>query len=103
MLDQGGSTSLHWPPGATLDGGYEMTETLARPATSPVPGPDFQVASLNDRYLREDGTIYLTGIHALVRVLLDRARHDSRRQRNTATYVSGYEGSPLGGYDLELA
>jgi indolepyruvate ferredoxin oxidoreductase len=62
-----------------------------------------RVASLDERYQRDDGTIYLTGIQALVRMLLDRARHDREHGLATATYVSGYEGSPLGGYDLELA
>ena len=62
-----------------------------------------RIASLDDRYERQDGTVYLTGIQALVRMLLDRARHDRARGLATATYVSGYEGSPLGGYDLELA
>jgi indolepyruvate ferredoxin oxidoreductase len=62
-----------------------------------------RVASLDERYERQDGTIYLTGIQALVRMLLDRARHDRERGIRTACYVSGYEGSPLGGYDLELA
>ena len=45
----------------------------------------------------------MTGIQALVRMLLDRARADQRAGRATATYVTGYEGSPLGGLDLELA
>jgi indolepyruvate ferredoxin oxidoreductase len=58
--------------------------------------------TLTDRYLREEGTIYLTGVQALVRVLFDRARQDRLSGRRTATFVSGYEGSPLGGYDLEL-
>src|SRR3984885_15390947 len=62
-----------------------------------------QVSTLDERYLREDGTIFLTGIQALVRMLLDRARHDERAGLRTAAYVSGYEGSPLAGYDLELA
>ena len=62
-----------------------------------------RVATLDERYQRQDGTIYLTGIQALVRMLLDRARHDRERGITTASYVSGYEGSPLGGYDLELA
>jgi indolepyruvate ferredoxin oxidoreductase len=62
-----------------------------------------RVATLDERYQRQDGTIYLTGIHALVRMLIDRARHDRERGLTTASYVSGYEGSPLGGYDLELA
>ena len=62
-----------------------------------------RVATLDERYQRQDGTIYLTGIQALVRMLLVRARHDRERGIATASYVSGYEGSPLGGYDLELA
>jgi len=62
-----------------------------------------RVASLDERYQRQDGTIYLTGIQALVRMLLDRARYDREHGLATACYVSGYEGSPLGGYDLELA
>jgi indolepyruvate ferredoxin oxidoreductase len=59
--------------------------------------------SLEDRYHREEGAVYLTGIQALVRMLLDRARADQRAGRATATYVTGYEGSPLAGLDLELA
>src|SRR6202012_695307 len=35
--------------------------------------------------------------------LLDRARHDRGAGLDSAVYVSGYEGSPLAGYDLELA
>lgn len=59
--------------------------------------------TLEDRYLHEDGEVYLTGTQALVRVLFDRARHDRRRGNETSAFVSGYEGSPLGGFDLELA
>jgi indolepyruvate ferredoxin oxidoreductase len=62
-----------------------------------------RVANLDERYQRQDGTVYLTGIQALVRMLLERARYDRARGLATAAYVSGYEGSPLGGYDLELA
>ncbi|MGH3164552.1 MAG: indolepyruvate ferredoxin oxidoreductase family protein, partial [Trebonia sp.] len=59
--------------------------------------------TLEDRYLREDGDVYLTGIQALVRVLFDRVRIDHRAGRTTSAFVSGYEGSPLAGFDLELA
>ncbi len=59
--------------------------------------------TLTDRYLREEGTVYLTGVQALVRVLFDRARQDRARGLRSGTFVSGYEGSPLGGYDLELS
>ncbi|GAA4867139.1 indolepyruvate ferredoxin oxidoreductase family protein [Saccharopolyspora cebuensis] len=58
--------------------------------------------SLADRYLAADGTVYLTGVQALVRMLLDRQRHDAARGHRGSVYVSGYEGSPLAGYDLEL-
>jgi indolepyruvate ferredoxin oxidoreductase len=59
--------------------------------------------TLDDRYLREDGEVYLTGVQALVRVMLDRLRDDRRAGRQTAAFVSGYEGSPLGGLDMEVA
>src|SRR5437763_7926678 len=59
--------------------------------------------TLEDRYRREDGEVYLTGIQALVRVVFDRMRLDRRRGLSTSAFVSGYEGSPLGGFDLELA
>jgi indolepyruvate ferredoxin oxidoreductase len=58
--------------------------------------------TLDDRYLAEEGTVYLTGIQALVRMLIDRARYDAGLGRTPATLVSGYEGSPLAGYDLEI-
>ena len=69
----------------------------------PVATSSSEQFSLDDRYRREEGVVYVTGIQALVRLLLDRARADQRAGRATATYVTGYEGSPLGGFDLELA
>ncbi|MFF0146345.1 indolepyruvate ferredoxin oxidoreductase family protein [Amycolatopsis sulphurea] len=59
--------------------------------------------TLADRYQRETGTVYLTGVQALVRMVLDRIRHDRRGGGDPAAFVSGYEGSPLAGFDLELA
>ncbi|SNT35501.1 indolepyruvate ferredoxin oxidoreductase family protein [Rhodococcoides kyotonense] len=58
--------------------------------------------SLDDRYVLDDGSIYLTGIQALVRIIRDRAILDRRRGLQTSSFVSGYEGSPLAGYDLEI-
>ncbi|WP_033288789.1 indolepyruvate ferredoxin oxidoreductase family protein [Amycolatopsis jejuensis] len=58
--------------------------------------------TLEDRYVREAGTVYLTGVQALVRVLLDRIRLDRLAGADPAAFVSGYQGSPLGGFDLEL-
>lgn len=58
---------------------------------------------LSDRYTVEDGTVFMSGLQALVRLPLDVARYDRREGRRTAGLVSGYEGSPLAGYDLELS
>ena len=46
---------------------------------------------------------FLTGSQALVRVMTDQARRDRAAGRDSAGYVSGYRGSPLGGLDQELA
>ncbi|ABP53505.1 indolepyruvate ferredoxin oxidoreductase family protein [Salinispora tropica] len=67
------------------------------------PGLQPSEFTLDQRYLCQDGTAYLTGVQALVRLLLDRVRHDRRAGNDAAVFVSGYEGSPLAGYDLELA
>ncbi|MBI4636803.1 MAG: indolepyruvate ferredoxin oxidoreductase family protein [Candidatus Rokubacteria bacterium] len=58
--------------------------------------------SLDAKYRQEEGLIFLSGIQALVRLPLDQHRADARRGLNTATLVSGYRGSPLGGLDLTL-
>ncbi len=58
---------------------------------------------LSDKYTLERGRVYLTGIQALVRLPMDQMRSDRRAGLNTGAFISGYEGSPLGGYDLALA
>jgi indolepyruvate ferredoxin oxidoreductase len=60
-------------------------------------------ASLEDRYTAVDRRVLLTGIQAIVRLMLEQQRLDRRHGRRTAAFVSGYEGSPLGGLDIELA
>ena len=59
--------------------------------------------TLDDKYRLERGRAYLTGIQALVRLPMDQMRRDRRAGLNTASFISGYEGSPLGGYDLALS
>jgi indolepyruvate ferredoxin oxidoreductase len=66
-----------------------------------VPERDRQ-ATLADRYELEQGRVFLTGIQAIVRVLLDQHRADALAGLRTGTLVSGYPGSPLAGLDLEL-
>jgi indolepyruvate ferredoxin oxidoreductase len=57
---------------------------------------------LTDRYELEEGELYLSGLQALVRIPIDLHRLDQRQGRRTQTLISGYEGSPLAGYDLEI-
>ncbi len=58
---------------------------------------------LEARYLDARCRVLMTGVQALARVPLDRARLDRAAGLDTAGFISGYEGSPLAGYDLELA
>ena len=76
-----------------------MTSTFIPDSISPVQDlPDYT----QSRYREKTGHINLTGIQALVRTVLDRAEADREIGLKTSSFVSGYEGSPLGGYDLEL-
>ena len=58
--------------------------------------------TLEDKYRRTQGRIYLSGVQALVRLPLMQRLRDERAGLDTAGFVSGYRGSPLGGFDLEL-
>src|SRR3990172_9170221 len=58
--------------------------------------------SLEAKYTLEEGRVFLSGIQALIRLPLDQHRADRRRGLNTATFISGYRGSPLGGLDQTL-
>lgn len=58
--------------------------------------------TLNDKYDLVEGKAYMTGIQALVRLPLDQKRLDLNAGINTAGFISGYRGSPLGGYDQQL-
>ena len=57
---------------------------------------------LNDKYKKQEGTVFLTGIEAIIRLILEKQCSDAKEGRVNQTYVSGYEGSPLGGLDLKL-
>jgi len=57
---------------------------------------------LEDRYTLEGGRVYLTGIQALVRLLLEQRRRDRAAGHATAGYCTGYRGSPLGGLDQQM-
>ncbi len=58
--------------------------------------------TLDDKYTIDTGRIYLSGIQALVRLPLLQRRRDLASGLNTAGFISGYRGSPLGGLDQNL-
>ncbi len=58
--------------------------------------------TLDDKFSRTQGRIYLSGVQALVRLPLMQKLRDQAAGLNTGGFISGYRGSPLGGFDLEL-
>jgi len=58
--------------------------------------------SLDQKYTQSTGHVFLTGIQALVRLPMAQIRRDRAAGLNTAGFISGYRGSPLGGYDQQL-
>ena len=72
------------------------------PQTLKSPNYPLDNYELDDRYRRESGRVFLTGTQALVRIALMQRTLDRAAGLNTAGFVSGYRGSPLGAVDQEL-
>lgn len=66
-------------------------------------GTSLRSVGLDDKYTASEGTVYLTGVQALVRLPMMQKRRDRAAGLNTAGYITGYRGSPLGTYDDQLA
>ena len=58
--------------------------------------------SLEDKYTLDSGRVFLTGTQALVRLPMLQRERDLAAGLNTAGFISGYRGSPLGGLDENL-
>ncbi len=58
--------------------------------------------ALDDKYTQASGWIYLSGNQALVRLPIQQRLRDAAAGHNTGAYVSGYRGSPLGRFDMEM-
>ncbi|MEO5845647.1 MAG: indolepyruvate ferredoxin oxidoreductase family protein [Caldimonas sp.] len=58
--------------------------------------------TLDDKYALESGRAFMSGVQALVRLPMLQRKRDAMFGLNTAGFVSGYRGSPLGGYDQSL-
>lgn len=64
--------------------------------------PQLRTVTLDDKYTLENGEIFITGVQALVRLPLMQKRLDDLNGLNTAGFISGYRGSPLGSFDIAL-
>jgi indolepyruvate ferredoxin oxidoreductase len=65
--------------------------------------PELRAVALDDKYDLSKQQIFLTGTQAIARMLLVQRERDRQAGLNTAGFVSGYRGSPLGGLDQQLA
>src|SRR5467141_3314727 len=61
-----------------------------------------ETVTLDDKYTLEHGRALMSGVQALVRLPMLQKKRDAMNGLNTAGFVSGYRGSPLGGYDQAL-
>ena len=58
--------------------------------------------TLDDKYALTQGRAFMNGTQALVRLPMIQRQRDLAAGLNTAGFISGYRGSPLGGYDQAL-
>ena len=61
-----------------------------------------ETVTLDDKYSLDHGRAFMSGVQALVKLPMLQRQRDQRLGKNTAGFVSGYRGSPLGGYDQAL-
>ncbi len=61
-----------------------------------------ETVSLDDKYSLDYGHAFMSGVQALVKLPMLQRLRDQLQGKNTASFISGYRGSPLGGYDQAL-
>lgn len=61
-----------------------------------------ETVSLDDKYTLDHGRAFMSGVQALVKLPMLQRQRDALVGKNTAGFISGYRGSPLGGYDQAL-
>src|ERR1035437_9962729 len=84
-----------------------MAQSVARRRTgedmnAPLPPAARLDATLDDKYLVREGWIYLSATQPLAPLPIQQRLRDEAAGKNTGGYISGYRGSPLGRYDMEL-
>lgn len=61
-----------------------------------------ETVTLDDKYSLDVGRAFMSGVQALVKLPMLQRQRDALQGKNTAGFISGYRGSPLGGYDQSL-
>ena len=61
-----------------------------------------ETVTLDDKYSLDYGRAFMSGVQALVKLPMLQRLRDQQAGKNTAGFISGYRGSPLGGYDQAL-
>ncbi len=61
-----------------------------------------ETVTLDDKYSLDYGRAFMSGVQALVKLPMLQRLRDKNVGKNTAGFISGYRGSPLGGYDQAL-
>jgi len=61
-----------------------------------------ETVTLDDKYSLDYGYAFMSGVQALVKLPMLQRLRDAQQGKNTAGFISGYRGSPLGGYDQAL-
>ena len=61
-----------------------------------------ETVTLDDKYVLDYGNAFMSGVQALVKLPMLQQLRDQLAGKNTAGFISGYRGSPLGGYDQAL-
>ncbi len=79
-----------------------MNAPLPSAAQAALSSPQADAVRLDDKYTATQGRAFMSGVQALVRLPLVQRWRDQAQGLNTAGFISGYRGSPLGGYDQAL-
>ena len=61
-----------------------------------------ETVTLDDKYSLDHGRAFMSGVQALVKLPMLQRLRDQQQGKNTAGFISGYRGSPLGNYDQTL-
>jgi indolepyruvate ferredoxin oxidoreductase len=80
----------------------EHEETIRMGIVKPGIEPATSI-TLDDKYTATRGKVFMNGTQALVRLPIVQMRRDRAAGLNTGTFISGYRGSPVGGFDFALA